>query len=63
MSELTHSLFHLLQQKLENYNIDLHHKISTFLCNWLASHILKFDMDYKFYALSIEETSFSQDEA
>lgn len=52
--------FHLLQQKLENYNIDLHHKISIFLYNWLASHILKADMDYKSYALSIEEASFNQ---
>jgi hemerythrin-like metal-binding protein len=52
--------FHLLEQKLENYNVDLHHKISTFLYNWLTSHILKSDMDYKSYALSIEESSFSQ---
>lgn len=51
--------FHLLEQKLDNYNMDLHHKISTFLYNWLTSHILKADMDYKTYALSIEETSFS----
>ena len=51
----------LLQQKLDNYSLDLHHKISFFLYNWLASHILKEDMDYKSYALSIEETSFSQD--
>ena len=50
--------FHLLEQKLEHYNIDLHHKISTFLYNWLTSHILKSDMDYKIYALSIEEESF-----
>lgn len=52
--------FHLLQQKLENYTIDLHQKISTFLYNWLSSHILKSDMDYRSYALSIEETSFNQ---
>tara|TARA_R110001583_G_scaffold61687_3_gene181983 strand:- start:11690 stop:13294 length:1605 start_codon:yes stop_codon:yes gene_type:complete len=52
--------FHLLQQNLENYNIDLHRKISTFLYSWLTSHILKADMDYKIYALSIEETSFTQ---
>lgn len=57
-NELTDK-FHLLEQKLDNYNIDLHHKISTFLYNWLTSHILKADMDYKSYALSIEETSFS----
>lgn len=53
--------FQLLQKKLGNYTIDLHHKISFFLYNWLASHILKEDMDYKSYALSIEETSFSQE--
>ncbi|MFT7009764.1 MAG: hemerythrin-like metal-binding protein [Colwellia sp.] len=53
--------FHLLQQSLENYKVDSHHKISTFLYNWLSSHILKSDMDYKAYALSIGETSFSQD--
>lgn len=52
--------FHLLEQKLDNYTIDLHHKISIFLYKWLSSHILKADMDYKFYALSIEERSFSQ---
>ncbi|MFT5852473.1 MAG: hemerythrin-like metal-binding protein [Colwellia sp.] len=52
--------FHLLENKLDDYNIDLHHKISTFLYNWLTSHILKSDMDYKTYALSIEETSFVQ---
>ncbi|MBL4899005.1 MAG: hemerythrin family protein [Colwellia sp.] len=52
--------FHLLEQKLDSYNMDLHHKISTFLYNWLTSHILKSDMDYKSYAISIEEKSFSQ---
>jgi hemerythrin-like metal-binding protein len=51
--------FHLLLQKLEDYNADVHHKIALFLYSWLASHILKEDMDYKAYALSIEETSFS----
>ena len=51
----------LLEKKLGHYTIDLHHKISFFLYNWLASHILKTDMDYKSYALSIEESSFSQD--
>lgn len=55
--------FHLLKQKLDHYNLDLHHKISTFLYNWLTSHILKADMDYKSYALSIEETSFNQDKS
>ena len=51
--------FTLLEKKLEKYTIDLHHKISFFLYNWLASHILKADMDYKSYALSIEESSFN----
>jgi hemerythrin-like metal-binding protein len=54
--------FHLLQQSLENHKTGSHHKISTFLYNWLSSHILKSDMDYKIYAVSIGETSFSQDE-
>jgi hemerythrin-like metal-binding protein len=54
--------FQLLQQKLENYSSDLHQRISTFLYNWLASHILKSDMDYKSYALSIEEESFNQND-
>jgi hemerythrin-like metal-binding protein len=55
--------FYLLQQNLQNYNIDSHQKISTFLYNWLTSHILKADMDYKTYALSIEETSFTQEDS
>lgn len=51
--------FHLLEQKLEeDYNLDLHRKISTFLYGWLTTHILKSDMDYKTYAESIEEDSF-----
>jgi len=50
--------FHLLQKKLDDYNIDIHHKIAMFLYNWLAKHILKSDMEYKSYALSIEEDSF-----
>lgn len=57
-NELTDK-FNLLEQKLDNYTIDLHHKISTFLYSWLTSYILKSDMDYKYYAQSIEETSFS----
>ena len=52
--------FQLLLQKLNDYDVDIHHKIALFLYNWLASHILKEDMDYHDYALSIEETSFSQ---
>ena len=49
--------FHLLEQKFDNYTIDLHHKVSTFLYNWLTSYILKSDMEYKYYTQSIEETS------
>jgi hemerythrin-like metal-binding protein len=52
--------FPLFEQKLENYNRDLHKKMSTFFYNWLVSHILKAGMDYNTYALSIEEPSFSQ---
>jgi hemerythrin-like metal-binding protein len=52
--------FHLLEEKLDDYNIDVHHRIAMFLYNWLAKHILKSDMDYKSYALSIEEKSFTQ---
>jgi len=50
--------FHLLRGKLDDYDIDVHHKIAMFLYNWLAKHILKADMEYKSYALSIEESSF-----
>ncbi|WP_085300070.1 bacteriohemerythrin [Cognaticolwellia mytili] len=52
--------FHLLQDKLDNYHTDIHHKIGMFLYNWLAQHILKSDMEYRTYALSIEEPSFCQ---
>lgn len=51
--------FHLLRDKLDDYDIDVHHKIAMFLYNWLAQHILKADMEYKSYALSIEESSFT----
>jgi hemerythrin-like metal-binding protein len=51
--------FHLLQSKLDDYHADIHHKIAMFLYNWLAKHILKSDMEYRSYALSIEEKSFS----
>ena len=54
------SKFNLLEKKLENYDIDIHHKIAMFLYSWLAKHILKSDMEYKSYALSIEEKSFSK---
>lgn len=50
--------FHLLEEKLTHYNIDIYHKIAMFLYNWLAKHILKSDMEYKSYALSIDEGSF-----
>jgi hemerythrin-like metal-binding protein len=50
--------FYLLEKKLDDYDIDVHHKIAMFLYNWLAKHILKSDMEYKSYALSIEEKSF-----
>jgi len=50
--------FHLLEDKLDNYDIDMQHKIGMFLYNWLAKHILKSDMEYKSYALSINEESF-----
>jgi len=50
--------FQLLEAKLDNYDMDVHHKIALFLYNWLAKHILKADMEYKSYALSIEEPSF-----
>lgn len=50
--------FHLLHGKLDDFDIDVHHKIAMFLYNWLAQHILKADMEYKSYALSIEESSF-----
>jgi hemerythrin-like metal-binding protein len=52
--------FHLLQNKLDDYDLDTHHKIAMFLYNWLAKHILKADMAYKSYALSIEEDSFTK---
>lgn len=52
--------FNLLEGKLENYDVDVHHKIGIFLYNWLAKHILKADMEYKAYALSIEVGSFIQ---
>ncbi|TYK67010.1 bacteriohemerythrin [Colwellia echini] len=50
--------FNLLEEKLANYDVDVHHKVAMFLYNWLAQHILKADMEYKRYALSIEEESF-----
>ena len=52
--------FTLLEGKLDDYDIEVHHKIGIFLYNWLAKHILEEDMDYKSYALSIEVDSFAQ---
>lgn len=52
--------FHVLNGKVENYNIETLHKVAMFLYNWLAKHILKSDMEYKSYALSIEEESFME---
>lgn len=52
--------FALIQGKLEHYDQDVHHRIGMFLYNWLAKHILKSDMEYKEYALSIKEESFSR---
>lgn len=50
--------FQGIQKKLDNYSLELHHKIALFLYNWLSKHILITDMEYKDYALSIEEDSF-----
>lgn len=57
--ELRHN-FNALRKRLDNYSIDIQHKIGIFLYNWMAKHILKFDLKYKTYALSIAEESFSQ---
>jgi hemerythrin len=48
-----------MKEKLEDYNVASHQKIAVSIYNWLATHILKDDMKYKDYALSIEEASFS----
>lgn len=47
-----------LSNKLNDYDVDMHHKIAIFLYNWLANHILKSDMAYKSYAQSIEASNF-----
>lgn len=52
--------FKQIEEKLNHYDLDLQHKIAMFLYKWLAKHILKADMDYKSYALSIGENSFTQ---
>ena len=50
--------FLMLSEKLDNYDLDAQHKIAMFIYTWLSKHILKSDMAYKAYALSIEEESF-----
>lgn len=50
--------FQLIQDKLDNYDADVHHKIAMFLSNWVTQHILKSDMAYRAYALDLEEPSF-----
>ncbi|MGL1956500.1 MAG: bacteriohemerythrin [Colwellia sp.] len=52
--------FKQIQVKLNNYDIDIQHKIAIFLYKWLAKHILKSDMEYKSYALSIEDPTFNK---
>ena len=52
-NELRHK-FHAIQAKLNDYDVEAHHKIAIFLYNWLAKHILQADMEYKTYALSIK---------
>tara|TARA_R110000787_G_scaffold67328_6_gene150747 strand:+ start:551 stop:2209 length:1659 start_codon:yes stop_codon:yes gene_type:complete len=49
-----------LAMKLNNYDFDIQHKIAMFIYSWLTAHILKSDMGYRAYALSIEEESFSE---
>ncbi|WP_281561378.1 bacteriohemerythrin [Thalassomonas sp. RHCl1] len=41
-----------LKAKLDDYDIELHHKIAVFMYNWLARHILQSDMDYKLFAMN-----------
>ena len=50
--------FSYIQQKLDHYNLDVHHKIGMFLYNWLAKHILKSDMAYKKHALLHKDNNF-----
>ena len=57
--ELRHN-FKGFRDKLDDYNIDIKDKIALFFYNWLTKHILTSDMEYKSYALSIEEESFVQ---
>lgn len=48
----------VLMQKLDDYHLDVQHKVAMFIYAWLTKHILQSDMSYKAYALSIEEESF-----
>jgi hemerythrin-like metal-binding protein len=57
--ELRHN-FKGFRDKLDDYDIDIKDKIALFFYNWLTKHILTSDMEYKSYALSIEEESFVQ---
>jgi hemerythrin-like metal-binding protein len=52
--------FHAMQEKLADYDIDVHHRIAMFLYNWLAKHILIADMEYKSYAVSIDRVNLIQ---
>jgi len=50
--------FLVIQEKLQEYDLEVHHKVAMFLYKWLAKHILKADMEFKKYALLIDEDSF-----
>ena len=50
--------FKAMQDRLDNYEEETHHKISMFLYKWLSNHILKADMDYKKYATKLEVEGF-----
>jgi len=52
--------FCAMQERLDVYDEDIHHKIALFLYRWLAKHILKADMDYKKYALKQQSFGFKQ---
>lgn len=52
--------FLIIKEKLTDYDLEVHHKVAMFLYKWLAKHIIKSDMEFKEYALSIEEESFKQ---
>ena len=44
-----------LKIKLDDYDIELHHKIAIFMYNWLARHILQSDMEYKQFTIDNQE--------